>query len=381
MVSRSDFLLEPGVTFLNHGSFGACLKVAFDEYQRFQRQLESQPVRFLQRELPQLLSNARAKLADYIGAEHDEVVFVTNPTFAVNEIARSLELGVGDEVLVSDQEYGACHNAWTFMSQKCGYSIVQQSIRMPIESNEQMVEDFWSGVTDKTKVIFLSHITSKTALTIPVREICHRARERGGIITVIDGAHAPAQIDVDVKAINADFYTATCHKWLCAPKGSAFLYARKEVQPLLEPLVVGWGWGPERLFDSGSDFLDYHEWLGTHDPSRYLAVPAAIDFQAKHNWPDVRGKCQELAREFVRRASELDGVQRVHADAFYQQLALVELIHGGDEKQIKAQLYDEHRVEVPVIRWKDRVFVRASWQAYNTSEDVDAAVQALHETV
>ena len=374
-------MLEPGVIFLNHGSFGACPKVVFDAYQQFQRQLESQPVRFMQRELPQLLATSRAKLAEYIGAEHDDVVFVTNPTFAANEIAKSLKLGVGDEVLVSDQEYGACHNAWTFMSQKCGFSIVEQPIRLPVESNEQMVEDFWSGVTDNTKVIFLSQITSKTALTIPVREICHRARERGEIITVIDGAHAPAQIDVDMKDIDADFYTATCHKWLCAPKGSAFLYARKEVQHLLEPLIVGWGWGPDRLFDSGSDFLDYHEWLGTHDPSRFLAVPAAIDFQAKHHWHEVRERCQQFAREFVRQANELDGVRRVHADEFYQQLALVELVNGGDEKEIKANLYDKHRVEVPVFRWSNRVFVRASWQAYNTNHDVDAAVHALRETI
>ena len=217
-----EFLLDPDVVFLNHGSFGACPREVHDEYQRIQRRLELQPVRFIERELPRLLAAARETLARFIGADDDEVVFVTNPTFAVNEIVRSLVLHADDEVLVSDQEYGACRNAWRYMSQQRGFSVVEQSIRLPVTSDEEIIECFWSGVTDNTKVIFLSHITSPTALTIPVAEICRRARMRG-IITVIDGAHAPGQIEVNMKAIGADFYTGTCHKWLCAPKGAGFI--------------------------------------------------------------------------------------------------------------------------------------------------------------
>lgn len=374
-----EFLLEPNIVYLNHGSFGACPRVVHDEYQRLQRRLESQPARFLQREFPDLLASARSRLAQFIGAHDDEVVFVTNPTFAVNEIARSLPLAAGDEVLVSDQEYGACINAWQFLRQKKGYEIVVQSIGWPIVSNEAIIEQFWSGVTANTKVIFLSHITSPTALTLPVREICHRAREQG-IITVIDGAHAPGQLDLDVKDVGADYYVATCHKWMCAPKGAAFFYARREMQRQIEPLVVGWGWGEDRLIHCGSDFLDYHEWLGTHDPSAYLTVPKAIEFQQQEDWPLVRRRCHALAVELLDRAADLSGVQRVHPNEMFQQMALMELTEVNDPEhiaQIKSRLYDDHRIEVPVTPWKGRVFVRVSIQAYNTEDDVDQFVQAM----
>jgi isopenicillin-N epimerase len=334
----------------------------------------------MQGELPDLLAESRATLARFIGAEDDEVVFVPNPTFAVNEIARSLRLVPGDEVLVSDQEYGACHNAWRFMSQKRGFSIVQQSIQLPVTTNEEIVEQFWGGMTENTKVILLSHITSPTALTIPVGEVCRRARERD-ILTVIDGAHAPGQIDVDLPAIGADFYTGTCHKWLCAPKGAAFLYGRRDVQHLIEPLVVGWGWGTEqRTINSGSSFLDYHEWLGTHDPSAYLTVPKAIEFQRQNDWPSVRERCHALAVQVVEQTAEISGVKRVHANDFFQQMALVELTGGGDADQLKSQLYQRH-IEVPVIAWNNRIFVRVSIQAYNTAGDVERFVAALKDVV
>lgn len=374
------FLLEPGVVFLNHGSFGACPGEVHEEYQRIQRQLEAQPVRFLQRELPVLLARSRATLARFIGARAGDVAFVSNPTFAVNEIARSLRLEPGDEVLISDQEYGACHNAWRFMSQRHGFSIVEQPITLPVESVDGIVEEFWKGVTKNTQVILLSQITSPTALTIPVSEICRRARERK-IITVIDGAHAPGQIDIDMENIGADFYTGTCHKWLCAPKGAAFLHARRDVQHLIEPLVVGWGWGTEqREINSGSDFLDYHEWIGTHDPSAYLTVPKAIEFQQQNDWPAVRKQCHDLAVQLLDMAVTIQSVQRVHSNEFFHQMALLELTSGGNSAEIKSRLNDRN-IEVPVIDWNKRVFVRVSIQAYNTMNDLEKLVDALSEIV
>lgn len=376
-----QFLLEPGVVYLNHGSFGACPREVHNEYQRLQRQLESQPTRFLQREFPDLLLAARVRLADYIGATAEELVFVSNPTYAVNEIARSLKLGSADEVLCSDQEYGACLNAWQFMSAKNGFRVVQQPISIPAASDEQMIEQFWSRVTDATRVIFLSHITSPTALTMPVRAICRRAAQRN-ILTVIDGAHAPGQIEIDVHDIGADFYVGTCHKWMCAPKGSGFLYARRELQSLMEPLVVGWGWGEEhRQINSGSDFLDAHQWLGTHDPAAYLSVPRAIEFQAEHDWPAVRTRCHELAVAAANRAARIPGVQRVHADAFFHQMSLVELTESCEVDELKTRLYNEYRVEVPVVSWKGRSFIRISIQAYNTQADVDQFVRALRSVL
>ncbi|MCP4189009.1 MAG: aminotransferase class V-fold PLP-dependent enzyme [Planctomycetaceae bacterium] len=376
-----EFLLESDFVFLNHGSFGACPLEVHEEYQRLQRQLESQPVRFMQQELQPLLQVARSKLADFVGADHDDLVFVANPTYAVNEIARSLQLVPGDEVLVSDQEYGACHNAWRFMSQKQGFSIVEQEIVLPVTSHEEIVEQFWKGVTDQTKVLFLSHITSPTALTLPVTEICQRARERR-IITVVDGAHAPGQIDLDLEKIGADFYTGTCHKWLSAPKGAAFLFARREIQSRIEPLIVGWGWGTEaRTVDSGNDFLDSHEWLGTSDPSAYLTVPKAIEFQQQNSWHTVRQRCHQLAIQAIEIASEVPGLARVHPNEFFQQMALIEITRKIDDPdRLKQQLF-EMKIEVPVIQWKDRVFVRISVAAYNTLADLQRLVMALAKLI
>ena len=375
---RDEFQLDPDVAFLNHGSFGACPREVHDEFARLHRRLESEPVRFIQRELPDLHSAARCRLANYLGANDDEVVFVPNPTFAVNEIARSMELASGDEVLATNHEYGACNNAWKFMSRKLGYEVVRQELPLSLKSNEEFVETLWSGVSEKTRVIYVSHITSPTAVTWPVADICQRAREQG-IITLVDGAHGPGQLPLDMKQIGADFYVGACHKWLCASKGSSFFYARREMQQHIEPLIVGWGWGSDRTqFRTGSDFVDFHTWLGTHNPCAYLTVPTAIEFQESRDWNTVRRSCHELAAKLLEQATcELPDVSRVHDDAFFQQMALLEITRPVDEPDLHIRLYENHRVEVPVIRWDDRHFVRASIQAYNTIEDVERLVGAL----
>lgn len=377
----SDFLLEPDVVFLNHGSFGACPATVFDEYQRWQRQLERQPVRFLQRELPDLLADARRQVADYLGARSTEVVFVANPTFAANTIARCLPLASGDEVLISDQEYGACRFAFQHAAQQKGFRVVEQAILLPAESDEAIVDAFWQGVTPNTKLIFISHITSTTALTLPVAKICQRARAVG-ILTMIDGAHAPGQVDVNLDQIGADFYTATCHKWMCAPKGSGVFYVREDLQHLVDPLVVGWGWGPEKTFHRENDFISNHEWLGTHDPAAYLSVPAAIVWHKAHFTPEVRQRSCELARLAVNLAAEIDGIERVHADPFFRQMGLIDITakQVEDHVQLKTHLYDTYKIEVPVIRWKDRTLIRVSTHAYTTEQHIQTFVQALRET-
>lgn len=377
----SDFLLNPDVVFLNHGSFGECPKLVFDEYQRWQRKLEWQPVQFLQRQLPGHLADARRKVADYLGAQSNELVFVPNPTFAANTIARCLPLGSGDEVLISDQEYGACRFAFQFAAQQKGFRVVEQSIPLPVESDEAIVEAFWRGVNQNTKLIFISHITSTTALTLPVAQICQCAKE-AGILTMIDGAHAPGQIDVNLGEIGADFYTATCHKWMCAAKGSGVFYARQDKQHLVDPLVVGWGWGPEKTFHRENEFVSNHEWLGTHDPAAYLSVPAAIDWHKTHFTPDVRERCCRLARLAVDLAAEIDGVKRVHPDAFFRQMGLIDITakNVDDHVQLKTHLFDKYQIEVPVIRWRDRTLIRVSTHAYTTEDDINKLVQALKET-
>lgn len=372
---RDLFLLDPHVVFLNHGSFGACPRPVFEVYQAWQRRLEAQPVHFMATELPGLLREARQRLGAALNVAGNDVVFVPNATFGVNLVARSLALAPGDEVLATDHEYGACDRAWRFLCRKRGVGYVRQPITLPVESAEEIVEQLWQGVSERTRVIFLSHITSMTALRFPVAAVCARARA-AGIVTVVDGAHAPGQIGLDLADIGADFYTGNCHKWLCAPKGAAFLYARREMQPLLEPLVVSWGWESETPGESA--FVDQHEWLGTNDPSAYLSVPAAIDFQAEHDWEQVRWRCHELARETLFRLCDLTGLELLYpATADFFQQMFVAPLPPVDTKELKQRLYDEYRVEAPVHEWNGRYLIRVSVQGYNTAADMDALVAAL----
>lgn len=374
---KAQFLLDPDVVFLNHGSFGATPWPVFSSYQEWQRRLERQPVQFIDKELPGHLANARQILGNYINAAPDDVVYVPNATFALNVVARSLDLGPNDEVLTSNHEYGACGNVWQFLSRKRGFTYRQQPISFPAESNEAVVDEFWKGVTPHTGAIFLSHITSPTALRLPVEAICRRARDLG-ILTIIDGAHAPGQIPVDMQSIGADFYFGNAHKWLCSPKGAGFLFARPEKQHLVEPLVVGWGWGENRTFSFGSDYLDYLQWLGTNDLAAYLAVPAAIEFQETNDWPTVRQACHRLLQEAICRVNELTGMAPCYsADSYFQQMAVARLPALDSLSEFKQRLYDDFRVEIPCIQWQNQQFIRISVQGYNTEQDIDTLLKAL----
>ncbi|MDX1414655.1 MAG: aminotransferase class V-fold PLP-dependent enzyme [Candidatus Promineifilaceae bacterium] len=372
------FMLDPDVVFLNHGSFGATPRPVFAEYQRWQANLECQPVQFLANELAGHLQKARASLGEFLNADKDDLVYIPNATFGVNVVSRSLKLGEGDEVLTTNHEYGACNNVWQFLSRKIGFTYKQAEISLPISSDEALVEEVWQGVTPATRVIFISHISSPTACEFPVKAVCSRARE-SGILTVIDGAHAPGQISLDMQAIGADFYCGNAHKWLCAPKGSGFLYTRREQQSLIEPLVVGWGWGEGRTFSFGSDYLDYLQWLGTNDLSAYLAVPAAIRFQEEHDWPSVRRKCHELLLEALERIGALTGLDSLYLGDEFHQMATAPLPKIRDLLELKAQLYDAYRIEVPLIEWEDQHFIRISVQAYNTEADIHTLLAALRQ--
>ena len=372
---RELFLLQPGLTFLNHGTFGACPRPVFEAYQRWQVELERQPVEFLGRRSADLLAEARAKLAAYVGAAAGEVVYFPNPTTAINMVVRSLELRPGDEILTTDHEYGAMDRTWRFVSDKIGARYIHRPVPMPVTTHAEFVETFWAGVTGRTRIIFISHLTSPTALILPVQAICRRARE-AGILTIVDGAHAPGQIPLNLSELGADLYTGACHKWLCAPKGSAFLYARREVQAQLDPLVVSWGW--ESDAPSGSQFVDYHQWQGTRDIAAFLATPAAIQFQAEHHWEAVRAGCHALAREARRQINELTGLPALCPDSseWFSQMAAVRL-PPVDVETLKTRLYDDYRVEVPVFKWNDQPILRFSFQGYNSAADVEALVRAL----
>jgi isopenicillin-N epimerase len=375
---KTHFLLDPNVVFLNHGSFGATPKPVFAEYQAWQLRLERQPVHFIQHELWGYLARARQQLGNYVGAAADDLVFIPNATFGLNIVARSLTLGPDDEVLTTDHEYGACDNVWQFLSQKQGFHYVRQPIPLPTTTPEAIVEQLWQGVTPRTRIIFLSHISSATALCFPIAEICRRARA-AGIMTVIDGAHVPGQLPLDLQAIDPDFYFGNLHKWLCSPKGSAFLYARADQQSLIEPLVVGWGWGKDRTLTFGSDFLDYNQWLGTNDVSAYLAVPSAIQFQEAHDWTAVRQQCHALLTQAMQRIGELTGLSAIYPNGlgFFHQMATIPLPHLVDAEAFKEALYELFMVEVPIVIWNGRCFIRVSVQGYNTQSDIDTLLDAL----
>ncbi len=353
------------MVFLNHGSFGACPRPVFEEYQRWQRELERQPVEFLARRYEGLIEEAKARLAAYVGARPDDLVFCPNATSAMNVVARSLPLGPGDEVVVTSQEYGAVDLLWRQVCERTGAGFV----RPPLVPGPALVDELWSAVTPRTRAVSVSHITSATALVLPVGEICRRARS-DGILCVVDGAHGPGQVDLSLDALGADFYAANCHKWLCAPKGSGFLWTRPEHHATITPQVIGWG-------EAEGSFAARHRWQGTRDPAAYLAVPAAIDFLAGHDWDDVRRRCHDLACMARLRLGELTGLAPLSPDETWLRQMVASELPGSDPEALKRRLYDVHRVEVPVLRVEGRPVIRASFQGYNDEADIDALVEAL----
>ncbi|MCJ7700218.1 MAG: aminotransferase class V-fold PLP-dependent enzyme [Anaerolineales bacterium] len=375
MTLKHNFLLDPHIRFLNHGSFGACPRPGFAAYQNWQRELERQPVEFLGRRALALLAEARSKLGRYLGCQPENLVYFPNPTIAINMVARSLDLSPGDEILTSDHEYGAMDRTWRFICKKTGAGYIQQPVPLPLGGQADFVEAFWQGVTPRTRVIFISHITSPTALIFPVEAICRRARE-AGIISIIDGAHAPGQMAVNLEEIGADIYTGACHKWMLSPKGASFLYARPEVQGWLDPLVVSWGYDADPGFGSGHRFIDYHEWQGTRDLSAFLAVPAAIQFMADNHWDQVRAACHQLAVETRQKIDQFTGLEPICTEDWLGQMFAARL-PPVEIQSLKERLYAEHHIEVPIMEWQGQPFMRVSIQAYNTQEDVEALMEGL----
>lgn len=379
---RTHFQLEPDVVFLNHGSFGATPTPVFAVYQEWQRRIERQPVRFFQYEAPAALREARTVLAAYLGARPDDLVFVHNATFGVNVVARALELQPGDEVLTTTHEYGACSNAWETACARRGARYVRQPITLPVHDTTQIVEQVWQGVTPRTRVLYFSHITSPTALMLPVQELCRRARA-AGILTVIDGAHAPGQIDIDLATLGADIYTGNLHKWLCAPKGAGFLWVHPDLQAQIQPLVISWGYGPERGHFEENDFISAHQWQGTDDISAFLSVPAAIHFQADHDWPRVRQRCHVLLAATLQRIAQNTGVASPYphtGSPLFHQMAVAPLPAGCDVAAMKEWLYTAQQIEAPCFNWQGHPLLRISVQGYNCAEDLahlETAVQAF----
>lgn len=376
---KSQFLLDKSITFLNHGSFGACPKPVFEEYQRFQLELETEPVHFIQKKLPVYLKEAKKPLAKFIGCEAEDFFFTPNPTFAINTVMRSLKLQPGDEILSTNHEYGAMDRTWNFYCKKSGAKYIRQEISLPVVSKEQMIEEFWKGYTKNTKVVFLNQMSSSTALIFPVKEICDKAQELG-LITIVDGAHVPGHIDLNIQELNPDFYTGTLHKWMLAPKGSSFLYVKKEFQSEIDPLVVSWGY--ESLAPSDSQFLDYHEYQGTNDHSAFLCTPKVISFLEENNWKEKSKACKKLVLENYQRFCDLVNTKPICpiSEEFLGQMASIP-VRTKNPAALKELLYTKYKIQIPVMPLNGEVYIRYSINVYNSVEDLDVLYQAITDII
>ncbi len=374
---KDQFLLRDDIAFLNFGSFGACPKPVFETYQNFQLELELQPVEFIIEKAPQYLKNSRIALGKYLNCHKDDLVCVTNPSYGVNIVAKNLNLKPGDEILTTDIEYGACDRTWNYYCKKSGAKYVRQKTNFPLQSKEKFVEEFIKGITSKTKLIFISHITSSTALRLPVEEICKIAREKG-IMTFVDGAHGPAQVEVDLQKMDCDMYAGACHKWMMAPKGASFLYAKKEIQAWLDPLVISWGYDAD--FPSHSKFLDYHEMQGTRDLSAFCTIPASIQFMEENNWKEISENCRKMVQENALRLCEILEKRPLSKidDDFIVQMFSCE-IDTNNPKELHDLLLQKYKIEIPVMPHGDKCFIRYSINAFNSQEDLDKLFWSLKE--
>ena len=370
---KSLFSLDPKVTYLNHGSFGACPKVIFDNLVSFQKKLEFEPVNFLDHHLYQYLKESRSALSNYINCERDDIAFFPNPSTALNTLIRSLDLESGDQILTTNHEYGALDRTWNFISKKRGCEYVKLDIEIPFTDKQKFIYSFKNAINSKTKVIFLSHITSATALIFPVKEIIDLAKQKK-ILTIIDGAHVPAHIDLDIKKLDPDFYCGACHKWMCSPKGVAFLYVKKEYQNMIEPLVVSWGYEAESPSDS--QYLDYMQWQGTNDMSAYLTIPETINFLNKHDWKEKTKACRELNLWAKNEICEKLNTYSLGNDEFLAQMTTIAFDFEDTINQ-KIEFYNKYKIQVPFIKWNNKTFFRISSQVYNSKDDFEYLINSL----
>lgn len=378
---RALFQLDPQVCFLNHGSYGACPLAVFETYQGWQARLERQPVAFMNpRHLATLFAEVRAALGGALGADPGDLVAVTNATAGLNIVARSLPLEPGDEILTTDHEYAALDKTWAFVARRTGAVIRTVTVPLPLTSEEAFTETLLAAITPRTKVLFLSHITSPTALLFPIERAITAARARG-IWTVVDGAHAPGQIPLNLNALGADFYAGNCHKWMMAPKGSAFLFARPEMQGLLEPALISHGWTEEGTTPGpfgGSAYQDAFQFQGTRDHAAFLSIPAALEFARVQGWQGVADRCRIMAQETAERLRGLIGLPALSSPEFCApQMVSVRLPDGT--ANLRDAFLERYGIEIPFPIWRGQSHLRLSVQGYNVQAEMDqlqAAVRA-----
>lgn len=382
---RSHFLLDPDIVFLNHGSFGACPRVVLEHQRALRDQLEREPVRFFMRELPALLDEARGALASFLGAEPEGTVFVRNATQGVAAVLASCRFEPGDELLTTNHVYGACRNALSFHAERAGARVVVADVRFPLESPDQVVAAIEACVSPKTKLALIDHITSPSGLIFPIAQIVARLRERG-VETLVDGAHAPGMVPLQLEALGAAYYTGNLHKWVCAPKGAAFLYVRQDKRDTTHPAIISHGRSSTR---ARSRLLEEFDWVGTDDPTSWLCVPLALRFVEgllEGGWPAVWARQKELALGARLRLSRALGTPAMAPASMIGALVTASVAGEApalnsifDIDPLQDALFSRHRIEVPVFRFPtpQRRCVRVATQIYVTERDLDALERAL----
>lgn len=368
---RQHWTLDPDITFLNHGSFGATPRVVLEKQSAFRAQMEREPVRFFVRELEPLLDDARGQLAQFLGADPQGLAFVPNATAGVNAVLRSLDLDKHDELLVTNHEYNACRNALDYVATVNGSKVVVADVPFPIDSPDVVVERILEKVTDRTRLVLIDHITSQTALILPVARLVQELNARG-IDTLIDGAHAPGMIPLDLRAIGAAYYAGNLHKWVCAPKGAAFLYVRENRRASIRPVSISHGANSARR--DRSRFLLEFDWTGTFDPTPWLCVPESLRVMAslvEGGWPEIMRRNRELAL----RARDLLTGDKPAPDEMLGAMAAIPI---AADDQLQDRLLFEHGIEVPIMPWPEPL-LRVSAQLYNTIEEYEKLASVLRE--
>jgi isopenicillin-N epimerase len=381
--ARARMLLDPAVTNLNTGSFGPLPRSVFDRATDLRRRLAEEPMDFLLRQAPPLLWQARERLASFLGGDPRRLVFTANVTASVNVVAASLRPAAPGEILLTDHEYGAMHWCWERAAVRQGLTLRTFPLPVLAEDPAEIVAAFRAALGERTRLLFFSHVLSPTGLVLPAREICAEARRRG-VLTVIDGAHAPAMIPLDLDAFNCDFYGGNCHKWLLAPTGSGFLYLGAGSVDRLQPLQVSWGWHHDRTRpDERDEFgstprLRAFEFEGIRDPCPWLAVPEAIDFQDGLVWEAVRGRIAALAGYTRRRLTGRCGLrpETPANPALHGAMTAFRLPAGTDPAELRRRLW-ERRIEAPVVERPDGYLLRVSTHFYNTEAEIDRLAEAL----
>lgn len=379
--------LDPSVAFLNHGSFGATPRAVLEAQAEWRARMERQPVQFLWRDLPELIDAARVDLANFLKAEPDNLVFVANATAGVNAVVRSLDLKPGDELLTTNHDYNACRNVLLETAARFGAKVVVAQVPFPLSSEVQVTDAILAAVTPRTRLAMIDHITSPTALVFPIAKIIRLLADLG-VETLVDGAHAPGAVPLDIEHWRPAYYTGNLHKWVCAPKGAGFLWARPDRQEALRPTVMSHGENTRRV--GRSAFHDRFDWPGTLDPTAWLSVSAAIQFGTTlfpGGWEEWRDRNRDLVISARALLAGRLGVPLPAPNELLASMATIPLPEplqrvphvAGRFDPIQTRILDKHGIEVPIVRWGEpqRRFVRLSAQAYNETSDYRSLAEAL----